>query len=193
MLTITLTFQKNFINLRRSHNKPKQKTRLKLHTIWFLFNCFGTCANRMKFSSKVKVIVIDRECNSFLERPGAPNVNFWKISVRKTIWDLAIFGTFVVKFLACLPLLNLRTADAFPVVASLPPKNLLGFSNMWVYFRNVIDENRFHNCVRESDRESPFKFQSTIGITERITRVETALNNTVNNAHINSMILFAAA
>ena len=60
---------------------------------------------------------------------------------------------------------------------------------MWV----VIDENRFHNCVRESDRESPFRFQSTIGITERITRVETALNNTVNNAHINSMILFAAA
>ena len=34
--------------------------------------------------------------------PGAPNVNFWKISVRITIWD-RIFGTFVVKFLlACL-------------------------------------------------------------------------------------------
>ena len=37
---------------------------------------------------------------------GAPNVNFRKISVRKTIRDLEIFGTFVVKFLACLPLLG---------------------------------------------------------------------------------------
>ena len=47
---------------------------------------------------------------------GAPNVNFWKISVRKTIWhDLRswIFETFVVKFLACL----------------LP----LGFSNIYIF------------------------------------------------------------
>ena len=34
--------------------------------------------------------------------PGAPKVNFWKISVRKTIRDLEFFGTFVVKFLGCL-------------------------------------------------------------------------------------------
>ena len=32
---------------------------------------------------------------------GAPNVNFRKISVRKTI-----FGTFVVKIIACLPVLG---------------------------------------------------------------------------------------
>ena len=37
-----------------------------------------------------------------------------------------IFGTFVVKLLACLPLLSLRSADVFPVVASLPPKIFFG-------------------------------------------------------------------
>ena len=33
---------------------------------------------------------------------GTPGDNFWKISVREAIWDLR----FVVKFLACLPLLG---------------------------------------------------------------------------------------
>ena len=42
----------------------------------------------------------------FFVRSGAPTVNFRKISVRKTIWDLEIFGTFVVKCLACLSLLG---------------------------------------------------------------------------------------
>ena len=56
------------LDLWASLNKQQQKTRLKLHTICFLFNCFGTCANRTKFLSKVKVIILDRECNSFLER-----------------------------------------------------------------------------------------------------------------------------
>ena len=40
---------------------------------------------------------------------GAPNVNFRKISVRNHSEDdlrSRIFGTFVVKFLACLPLLG---------------------------------------------------------------------------------------
>ena len=37
---------------------------------------------------------------------GAPNVNFWKIYVRKTIWDLEFSEHFSVKFLACLPLLG---------------------------------------------------------------------------------------
>ena len=37
---------------------------------------------------------------------GRLTPDFRKISVRKTIWDLEIFGTFVVKFLACLPLLG---------------------------------------------------------------------------------------
>ena len=36
----------------------------------------------------------------------APNVNFWKISVRKTILRSRIFGTFVVKFIASLSLLG---------------------------------------------------------------------------------------
>ena len=34
---------------------------------------------------------------------GAPNVNFRKISLRKTIWDLEFSEHFFVKFLACLP------------------------------------------------------------------------------------------
>ena len=37
-----------------------------------------------------------------------------------------IFGTLIVKFLACLPFLSLRSADVFPVVASLPPKMVFG-------------------------------------------------------------------
>ena len=37
-----------------------------------------------------------------------------------------IFGTLVVKFLACLLLLSLRNADVFPVIASLPPKMVFG-------------------------------------------------------------------
>ena len=41
--------------------------------------------------------------NLNLIKTGAPNVNFRKISVRLRS---RIFGTFVVKFLACLPLLG---------------------------------------------------------------------------------------
>ena len=37
---------------------------------------------------------------------GALNVNFRKISVRKTIWDLEFSEHFFPKFLACLPLLG---------------------------------------------------------------------------------------
>ena len=37
---------------------------------------------------------------------GAPNVNFWKITARKTIWDLEFWKHLSVKFLACLPLLG---------------------------------------------------------------------------------------
>ena len=37
---------------------------------------------------------------------GAPNVNFRKISVSEDDLRSRIFGTFVVKFLACLPLLG---------------------------------------------------------------------------------------
>ena len=42
-----------------------------------------------------------------VKRSGAPNVNFRKISVRKTLLrSRTVFGTFVVRFLACLPLLG---------------------------------------------------------------------------------------
>ena len=40
------------------------------------------------------------------QKTGAPNVNFRKISVRKTIWDLEFSEHFFKKFLACLPLLG---------------------------------------------------------------------------------------
>ena len=55
---------------------------------------------------------------------------------------------------------------------------------MWVYLRDGIDENRFHNCVGESDRESPFRFQCQQQELLRIASVETELNNTVNKSHV---------
>ena len=44
---------------------------------------------------------------------------------------------------------------------------------MWVYVRDVIDKNRFHNCVRE--------FSSSVNKKELlpITSVETKLNKTI--------------
>ena len=42
----------------------------------------------------------------FTHITGTPNDNFWKISVRKYDLRSRIFGTFVVKFLACMPLLG---------------------------------------------------------------------------------------
>ena len=53
---------------------------------------------------------------------------------------------------------------------------------MWVYLRDVIDENRFHNCVCES--EKALLVQVSKNELLRIMSVETELNNTVNNTHI---------
>ena len=78
---------------------------------------------------------------------GAPNVNFQKISVRETIWDIEFSDQLLSNFLlacfslACeaqtyfwstlllsfsLLLLSLRSPDVFLVVASLPPKMVFG-------------------------------------------------------------------
>ena len=48
-----------------------------------------------------------KENNLSLIFQGHPTTIFGKISVRKTIWDLEFSEQFVVKFLACLPLLGL--------------------------------------------------------------------------------------
>ena len=48
--------------------------------------------------------------------------------------------------------------------------------------RDVIDENRFHNCVGESEKAIfvPVSKNELL----RTMSVETELNNTVNNTHI---------
>ena len=53
---------------------------------------------------------------------------------------------------------------------------------MWVYLRDVIDENRLHNCVCES--EKALLVQESKNELLRIMSVETELNNAVNNTHI---------
>ena len=53
---------------------------------------------------------------------------------------------------------------------------------MCVYLRDVIDENRFHNCVCES--EKALLVQVSKNELLRIMSVETELNNAVNNTHI---------
>ena len=53
---------------------------------------------------------------------------------------------------------------------------------MSVYLRDVIDENRFHNCVCES--EKALLVQVSKNELLRIMSVETELNNAVNNTHI---------
>ena len=51
-------------------------------------------------------------------------------------------------------------------------------ANVWVYLRDVIDENRFHNCVGES--EKAVLVPGSKNELLRIMNVETELNNTVN-------------
>ena len=54
---------------------------------------------------------------------------------------------------------------------------------MYVYLKGSIDvENRFHNCVRESER--PLLVPVSTKESWRIMNVETELNNTVNKTHI---------
>ena len=53
---------------------------------------------------------------------------------------------------------------------------------MWVYLRDVIDENRFHNCVGESDKALLVPVSKNELL--RIMSVETKMNNSVNNTHI---------
>ena len=53
---------------------------------------------------------------------------------------------------------------------------------MWVYLTDVIDENRFHNCVGESEKAILVPVSKNELL--RIMSVETELNNTVNNSHI---------
>ena len=55
-------------------------------------------------------------------------------------------------------------------------------AKMWVYFGDVIDENRFHNCVGESEKALLVPVSKNELL--RIMSVETELNNTVNNTHI---------
>ena len=53
---------------------------------------------------------------------------------------------------------------------------------MWVYLRDVTDENRFHNCVCESEKALLVPVSKNELL--RIMSVETELNNTVNGSHI---------
>ena len=53
---------------------------------------------------------------------------------------------------------------------------------MWVYLGDVIDENRFHNCVGESEKALLVPVSKNELL--RIMSVETELSNTVNNTHI---------
>ena len=53
---------------------------------------------------------------------------------------------------------------------------------MWVYLRDVTDENRFHNCVCESEKALLVRVSKNELL--RIMSVETELNNTVNGSHI---------
>ena len=64
---------------------------------------------------------------------------------------------------------------------------------MWVYLRDVIDKNRFHNCVRESDKALLVPLSKNELL--RIMSLETELNNTVNVTILifNSPILFTVA
>ena len=58
---------------------------------------------------------------------------------------------------------------------------------MWVYLRDVIDENRFHNWYMYVNRRKPSD-RLLVPVSKnkllRIMSVETELNNTVNNTHI---------
>jgi len=53
---------------------------------------------------------------------------------------------------------------------------------MWLYLRGVIDENRFHNRVGESNKA--LLVPASKNELLRIMSVETELNNSVNNTHI---------
>ena len=53
---------------------------------------------------------------------------------------------------------------------------------MWVYLRDVTDENHFHNCVGESHKAHLVPVSKNELL--RIMSAETELNNTVNNTHI---------
>ena len=68
-----------------------------------------------------KINMAEKLVDVIVELTGAPNDNFRKISVRKTILRSRIFGTFVVKFLACLPLLGFRTSKLIGIIAHFYP------------------------------------------------------------------------
>ena len=55
-------------------------------------------------------------------------------------------------------------------------------ANMCFYLRDVNEQNRFQNCVCESEK-APLVRVSTKGILTDM-NVETELNNTVNKTHI---------
>ena len=60
---------------------------------------FNDCVKNYEVELQNVMLIILK--SNFKLSTGAPNVNFREISVRKTI-----FGTFFVKFIACLPLLG---------------------------------------------------------------------------------------
>ena len=62
---------------------------------------------------------------------------------------------------------------------------------MWVYLRDVNDENRFHNYVGESDKA--LVVRSSKNELLQIVSIETELDNTVAILIFNSTILFTVA
>ena len=92
----------NCLIVSRKENKVAM---CKLGTI--VFALFSVFSRPFRFSVENQFSLTGRQESGqnkcMRNQQGAPNVNFRTVSVRKTS---RIFGTFVAKFLACLPLLG---------------------------------------------------------------------------------------
>ena len=114
-----------------------------LERLWLMINFLLELAVKGHPYSQMIKISVRRYFLADLS--GAPNDNFWKISVRKYDLRSRIFGTFVVKFLACLPLLgfsNPPKRNNCPFLTDFYPKKVtynfrepfswLKFSKRWI-------------------------------------------------------------
>ena len=83
----------------RQKREPTENVR-QVWWIWSICNLSARTSCEKYFSTRLMSTVLDITEVSLKHQAGAPNHNFWKISVRKHDLRYRIFETFVVKFLA---------------------------------------------------------------------------------------------